>query len=236
LKAIVFDLFRTLVDPESVHPLAYKRTDRMAKVLGIDPLKLHQWWVNPQVRKERNLYRVPTLKDRLLEYCERTLNQPKEPTLVDRALYEADRYHDEAILHPHPEVLERLNSLRKKKIKIGVLSNCDEHEVQYWSRSPIAQLVDAAYFSIDNGCMKPDPALYLSILEKLGTPSPSESIFVGDGESEELRGSKSLGFGLVVFFRQYVANTGFHSADKLAEFEREADKTVDDIRVVTLLV
>jgi hypothetical protein len=36
------------------------------------------------------------------------------------------------------------------------------------------------------------------VLEKIGA-EPSQSIFVGDGGGDELRGAKDAGFGLVVF-------------------------------------
>jgi putative hydrolase of the HAD superfamily len=230
MRAVVFDLFRTLVDPEGFSPLAFMRTDRMAKALEIEPSRLLQWWMD--TRRERNLHRIPTLKERLRQYCEGTLGVFKDDALIDQALHDADRYHDESLLHPHTEVTEILQELRERRVRIGMLSNCDEHEVRLWPQSPLATLVDAAALSIDTGLLKPDPASYLLVLRKLGNIPQSEAIFAGDGESQELIGAKSIGFGRVLFLRQYVAHTGFHSPEQIAEFENEADETIDDIRKV----
>jgi putative hydrolase of the HAD superfamily len=231
VQTVVFDLFRTLVDPEAFHPTAYKRTDRMAAVLGVDPNGLAQWWID--TKRERNISRIPTLEDRLQEYFQSTLDQTKSRSLIDQAVYEGDRYHYEALLNPHDVVIRVLTELRERKIKIGVLSNCDEDEMRCFPQSPLVKLVDAISLSIDTGFMKPEPAAFHDVLKKLGSVEPRDAIFVGDGESQELTGAKTLGFGRVIFLRQFVANTGFHSKEKLAEFTKAADRTIDSILDVT---
>ncbi len=229
MQAVVFDFFRTLVAPERINPSAYKRTDRIVSILQIDSDKFKQWWL--ETKRERNLQWSPTLKERIGLFCNESLRQPKSESLVERAIYEADRYHYEAVLNPPAEVIEALSSLRIKGVRIGVLSNCDEDEIRYLSRSPIAKLVDAIALSLDMKIMKPDPAAYSYILGKLEV-SPEHSIFVGDGENQELSGAKAVGFARVIFLRQFVKNTGFQLKEKLAEFERIADITIDDIRDV----
>ncbi len=229
MKAIIFDLFRTLVDPEGVYPTAYKRTDRMAQVLGIDPQKLAQWWID--TKRERNLTRVPTLKERLEKYLGSIDFPVFDPKLVEVALYEADRYHLQAVLHPHVQVIQVLEELRRKEVKIGVLSNCDEHEIQTWPQSPLVKLVDAVALSVDTGLVKPGLSAYSDVLEKLKV-SANEAMFVGDGENRELAGAKASGFARVVFLRQFVAHSGFHSKESMALFETQADVTLDDLRTV----
>jgi putative hydrolase of the HAD superfamily len=200
----------------------------MAQVLEIDPEKLRQWWLNSRI--ERNLYIDPSLGEKLRIYCKENLGKVFSKETIDRAIYEADKFHDTAILNPHAEVISVLKTLREKRIKIGVLSNCDEHEIRFWPESPLPHLVDAVAFSVEINLMKPDPAAYQYILTKLGDVRPSDAMFVGDGESEEITGAKFVGFGKVLFMKQFVAHTGFHSREKLEEFEREADAKLDNIQ------
>jgi len=59
---------------------------------------------------------------------------------------------------------------------------------------------------------------------------------VGDGESRELVGAKSVGFREAVFMRGFVAHTGFQTPESIARFELEADRTVDSIPEVLEIV
>jgi putative hydrolase of the HAD superfamily len=224
MMAVVFDFFRTLVDPEGANPEAYRRTDRLAKVLEIDTSEVLLWWTT--TKRDRNISRSPSMKDRVRKLCE-SIGQPRDDEIIERAIFEADRYHDAAILHPHGEVIEALRKLRKRGLKIGILSNTDEHEIRYLPRSPLISLVDSVALSIDAGLMKPDPEFYRYLLAKLGDIPPSQAIYVGDGENDELLGAKSLGFSRVLFMKQFVAHTGFHSKERLAQFEKQADATLE---------
>ncbi len=117
-------------------------------------------------------------------------------------------------------------------VKIGILSNCDEHEVKCLARSPLLTLVDATDLSVYVRLMKPDPAFYLNLLNRLGISSPSEAIFVGDGESDELIRAKTLGFRLVFFLKQFVTSTSFHSEERMKQFDEQSNQTLVDIRQV----
>lgn len=95
------------------------------------------------------------------------------------------------------ERLEVLAELKRRGKRIGLISNADAVEVSGWSESPLAQFFDSVVFSFAVGSVKPEPEIYRIALDSLGV-SADQSIFVGDGGSEELRGAKELGFTTVM--------------------------------------
>ncbi|WP_172619423.1 HAD-IA family hydrolase [Paenibacillus alvei] len=95
-------------------------------------------------------------------------------------------------LHIRSDILELLEYLRKNNIKIGLISNCTEEEVRYWYESKLAQYFDEIIFSYEVGIAKPNIRIYQLACERLSV-SPQESIFVGDGGSNELDGAYNSG-------------------------------------------
>lgn len=225
-KAVVFDLFRTLICPELVNPAAFLRTNRIAEGLGLEHAPFAEWYQNTKV--ERNRARRPTFAERIRQYCLET-SQPKPLAAIEAVLHDADRFHDEALREPIPEVTETIAELHHRGIRVGVLSNTDEHEIQQWPRSPLSRMVDAVGLSVDTGLVKPEPEAYRLVLRALGGILPPEAVFVGDGESRELLGAKSVGFGTVVFMRGFVVHSGFQTPENLVLFASQADRTIDSI-------
>ncbi len=126
--SVVFDLFRTLISPEAFNPTAYKRIERMAQSLDLDPVDFERWW--GRTKSERNCSRYPSIAERIKDYCEKA-GRPKEIGSIEKALDFAQQYHDQAVLNPQPEVLQTLNSLHDKGMKLAILSNTDEREIRY---------------------------------------------------------------------------------------------------------
>lgn len=59
------------------------------------------------------------------------------------------------------DILELLADLRTQHIKVGLISNCTEEEVQYWGKSELSPYVDDVIFSFEVGLAKPDKQIYL---------------------------------------------------------------------------
>jgi putative hydrolase of the HAD superfamily len=77
-------------------------------------------------------------------------------------------------------------------IKLGLISNCAPEEVVGWPQSPLADLFDDIIFSFEVKYAKPNPEIYLTACENLMV-SPKDSIFIGDGGSNELQGAADVG-------------------------------------------
>lgn len=59
------------------------------------------------------------------------------------------------------------------------------------------QYFDSVIFSCNAGYAKPDRKIYEISLEELNE-TPENSVFIGDGGSDELKGAKSLGITTVM--------------------------------------
>lgn len=92
----------------------------------------------------------------------------------------------------NPEVIELLARLKEKGIKLGLISNCAPEEVFSWSTSKLADYFDEVVFSYEVKIAKPSPEIYQTACNKLGV-TPEESIFLGDGGSNELVGAAEAG-------------------------------------------
>jgi putative hydrolase of the HAD superfamily len=91
-----------------------------------------------------------------------------------------------------PSITGLLEGLKDRGIKLGLISNCTEEEVQSWPGSKLAPYFDEVLFSYETGCAKPDPQIYELACSRLGVEAAS-CIFIGDGGSQELDGAKAAG-------------------------------------------
>jgi putative hydrolase of the HAD superfamily len=97
-----------------------------------------------------------------------------------------------------PEETERvLRTLKAMGKRIGLISNADVMEVAAWHKCPVAHLFESAVFSCRVGCAKPDRQIYEISMRELGV-GPAESMFVGDGGSNELEGARGAGITTVM--------------------------------------
>ena len=91
-----------------------------------------------------------------------------------------------------PESLWLLQTLRKKGLKTGLITNTFSDERDMILSSPLYPFFDAAMISYEQGLSKPDPEIYKRALQSLNV-TPQECLYVGDGGSHELTGARSLG-------------------------------------------
>jgi len=218
-ESIVFDLFHTIVDPEEFRPKSYGRAKSVAEALKVDLQSFTSYWSNTLAL--RNTDRSQTVV-KLIETYLAQQGKKFDEEVVAMVDSEMGRYQDIAILNPRPDIVSALQTLARRGMKLGLLSNCDEREIRRWPDSPLAQYFHAACFSCDIGFTKPDPKAFSTVLERLGT-SARKAAYVGDGGSNELEGARQAGFGLVVFMEHFVASNGLRSPDELETFRRTAD-------------
>ncbi|NYE69075.1 HAD family hydrolase [Microlunatus parietis] len=182
---MVFDLFETLVtefDPE------WKPGPSPASRLGVsDEVFDHVW----QSRHSERMTRVVDFRDVLREICATAAREAD--AAVIQALY-SERLAAKAkpFLSVDGRVLEALNGLRARGLKLGLVSNCSVEEVAAWATSPLAPLFDCVVFSYQAGVAKPAAAIFQIALDELELP-PGRVAFVGDGGSDELAGAARVG-------------------------------------------
>ena len=104
----------------------------------------------------------------------------------------------ERTLAPRAGVLETLQSLRARGLRVGVLSDASSEVPLLWRATPMAPLVDAAVFSCTERTVKPDPRLYAAMSERLGV-ARGDCVYVGNGDGDELAGALAAGMRAILF-------------------------------------
>jgi len=102
-------------------------------------------------------------------------------------------YGDESV---NPDVLNLIRSLNGT-YHLAVLSNHPPGLDQWLSDWGIRDLFDVIYCSGDEGRVKPDPAVYLATLDRLGV-RPDEAVFIDD-TAGHVAAARVLGIHGIVF-------------------------------------
>jgi putative hydrolase of the HAD superfamily len=103
-------------------------------------------------------------------------------------------------LVPVPGVIETISELRRRGLRIGLITVCSEDVPQLWPETAFHGIFDAEVFSCSVGLRKPDPRIYRLALDELGV-EPGEAVFVGDGANDELAGAERVGMTAVMLER-----------------------------------
>jgi putative hydrolase of the HAD superfamily len=214
-KAVIFDLFHTLVSLESTRG---DSRPQLHEMLGVS----REAFVEQLMLKSHDRI-VGKEKDAFAIVAE--LAHAIDSAIPDAAIRRTSEHivtMFSAALAGVPACVEGvLASLRNSGKRLGLVSNASAMEVSGWSGSPIAPCFDSVVFSCFVGCAKPDGRIYRICTDELCV-APEESIFVGDGESKELEGAKNLGM-TTVMTTQFI---GRLRADVIAERRRYADFVV----------
>jgi putative hydrolase of the HAD superfamily len=228
IRAVAFDLFHTLVDPEDFRPKEFRRAPAVAELLGLPLPEFERAWAADHAA--RIVSDQPT-EERLLGFCERFGVRADHRRLIE-ARDLLGRYTTLAILNPRRSTLDALTGLRERGVRLGLVSNCDPSEIGAWSDSVMAPLFDATVFSCEVGFAKPALEAYRALVPRWKGIPLSEAIYVGDGNHDELVGARRAGFARVVFQAEFVSHNGLRSDEANARFERDADVTIRSLHDV----
>ena len=115
---------------------------------------------------------------------------------------------------PYPNVADVLKELKKRKYKLGVIS--DAPQLKLWLRMTEARLTD--YFDVvvsaeEAGKTKPESEPFLMALDKLKV-RPEQVLYVGDNPKRDIQGAKVLGmktalaeYGMQKAFSRHLKGT-----------------------------
>jgi putative hydrolase of the HAD superfamily len=181
-RAVVFDLWGTLIDwPEDA---SRRLRMRWASRLGITSEELDERWYASgayEVRESGPLR--PVLASMAAELGD-------DATVDELLAWRLDLARSS--LTASPSNVEALVQLRRRGLRLGLVSNCTEDIAIVWPETDLAPLFDAAVFSARAGYMKPAREIYDLALLELGV-LPSDALFVGDGANGELQGAARVG-------------------------------------------
>lgn len=189
IKAIYFDLFFTLIIP------TYQKEINEFSILNLSIDEWEKYAENEMLYRERALGLVKTevgIIDKIIFHMPYKISAAqKEKVLCARE----DRMSN-ALQNVSKEILDVLQTLKSKDIKIGLISNADIIDCKYWSQSLLFRYFDDAVFSCNVGLLKPDKQIYELAMQRLNV-LPEQCLFVGDGGSNELYGAKSANMGTI---------------------------------------
>jgi putative hydrolase of the HAD superfamily len=113
---------------------------------------------------------------------------------VEDALLGAVRFR------PYAEVPEVLARLRARGARLAVVSNWDISLHDVLERTALRPLVDTVVISATLGVAKPDPAIFATALERLGTTADG-ALHVGDSVEADVEGARAAGIEAVLVVR-----------------------------------
>jgi putative hydrolase of the HAD superfamily len=210
MRAVIFDLFFTLVNPLD------GTTENEYRILGMDRADFE--------RRNAADYEVRAcggIRDpyEMMDHILRGLDIP--PERVRRAVEARLNRIRGAILGVEAAKIGFLKKIRQAGFKTALVSNADITDVYYWQESPLCPLFDQTLFSYYEGLLKPDPRIYRLALRRLGL-SPEVCFFVGDGGHGELRGAREAGI-TTVLTTEYITRVW---PERIEALRGDADFTV----------
>ena len=184
MKAVIFDMYETLITHYNC-PIYFGA--QMAKDAGIDEERYVSEWRCLEDARTLGKMTFEDVVKKILEdnkcYTDSTYK-----TIVEKRL----ATQGECFKHMHEEIILLLDALKKRKILVGLISNCFSEEAKLIRESVLFPYFDEVCLSYEEGVKKPDEEIYHRCMSRLGVKA-EECIYVGDGGSNELQTARKLG-------------------------------------------
>jgi putative hydrolase of the HAD superfamily len=188
-KAIIFDLFGTLVDSYSIQGYNKLLTD-MASALELPYKYFSKIWRNTTYERGTGIFK--TTEESIRNICN-TLKVSVNDEKI-RKCVQIRRENSIKALTPKNGAVDILKRLKGLEYKTGLITNCSAEVPLLWKNTEFFHLFDTTIFSASVGLKKPDAQIYNLACEQLGV-QPNECLYIGDGDSNELSGASQLGMG-----------------------------------------
>lgn len=207
IRAVIFDLFETLVT-ELNQPV--RRAGSLASELGLDAIAYRRAW---RVRRPEIVLGSCSFED-VLRQIVVELGGVAHDAVLDHLCAERVAQKTAVLSRVEPEILNTLSELRRRSLRLGLITNSFAEDVRGWDQSPLHELFDATVFSFLVGLAKPDPAIFVAACETLDV-KPEDALFVGDGSDDELAGAAQAGVATAraLWFASKLPNTTIGPAD-----------------------
>ena len=184
IKAVIFDLFETLITHYN-SPLYFGR--EMAKDAGIPEEAFQKKW--RATEDDRSIGKVTF--EEVVEHILREHNCYTKEKL-EKITKKRVNTKEECFRNLHPEILLMLDWLKEKGYLIALISNCFSEEAGVVQKSILAPYFDAMFLSCKEGVQKPDFEIFHRCIRELKV-EPHQCLYIGDGGSRELEAAKEIG-------------------------------------------
>ena len=198
VRAVLFDLYETLITESGTQRAG---ASSLGPELGCEREAFRGQWrtLRPAVTVGRL-----SLRQALSDIATRLGSHAEDATL--QRLYEARiRSKAESLEQIEDPILRMIGHLRRRDLRLGVISNCFAEDVAAWPQCSLASDFDCAVWSFEVGLAKPDPEIYIEATRRLQV-DVSETWVIGDGMHEELSGAERAGlraFRALWFLRRW---------------------------------
>ena len=186
IKAIIFDLYGTLIYLENETKPYLKLLKELRKYKSIKQLK--------------NIF----LTRDFISFSD-LINQIAPNIQIDLNYLELDILKEIESAKLFPETLEVIEKLRSNNISIGVISNLATPYKKPFFNFGLEKIVDKYIFSCDIGIKKPDENIYKLMIDDLKIP-PKEILMVGDSIYCDYNGPKTVKMNVLLLDRENKHN------------------------------
>jgi putative hydrolase of the HAD superfamily len=135
----------------------------------------------------------------------RKLGIEADAECIARRVY--DEFGDHERWRAYPDVLPALGRLKRRGLKVGIISNWDGRLASLLRGLGLAEFLDALVCSADVGLHKPDPRIFELACERAGV-EPARAAHVGDHQYADVLGAMSAGMVPVLIDRHGGAYSG----------------------------
>ncbi|MCD4656008.1 MAG: HAD-IA family hydrolase [Planctomycetes bacterium] len=190
-KAVIFDLFGTLVDSFPQHDYDNFMAD-IAVIVGVNVGDFQKQWISAYKLRATG---QQTTRESVV-FCANEIGVNPNSEQIDAAdgkIMAFTKNH----LEPRTDVIPTLQNLRKLGLKIGLISDCSSVLEDLWEGLHIADFVDVPVFSSRVGVKKPSPVIYEFALDALDV-NAEDCLYIGDGGSFELTGAEKMGMTAIM--------------------------------------
>ena len=184
MKAVIFDMFETLVTLHSV-PRYFGRN--IAADLGADISEFYPLWHETEEARSKGKM---TFEEALLWIGERT--HYAHPERIPAAVEKRHAFKEESLQKVEYRIVSLLRELKERGYKVALISNCFLEEAEAIRASVLAPLFDVMMLSCEQGVQKPEHEIFERCLAELSV-APEACLYVGDGGSMELETARSFG-------------------------------------------
>lgn len=222
INAIIFDLDNVLYDEKDYFTAAYREIAKfLATLCELSEQAIYEKLLM-DLQKKTSMY--PRLFNDLLS--ELRLNATLLPEILN--IYA----HAKPNLRPYAGVKKMLRSLRRKKVKLALITNgCVETQKNKIHLLRLEQYFDVICYAreVAGSAEKPNPEVYRKVLERLGAKA-EETLCIGDNPYTDFWGAKKLGMQTL-----RLLNGEFKGVRLSKEYE--ADKCVPSVNeLISLLL
>lgn len=208
MKAILFDLFGTLVDNMTVADISIMH-GRIATVLHVPASEFEEGWKQTFQTRARGSYGSTAAAIAAAAAC---CSVPYNASEIDRAVEIRTEIMREW-LTPRPDAISTLVALRGREFKTGLLSNCTEDVPMLWPSLPFVDVIEHPLFSCSEGLRKPMLEFYQRAFERMDV-APEDCLYVADGDNGELAAAKSLGMPVIMIRPSWLLNDYRHNPEE----------------------